>query len=73
MAIKVQGDIVIFNDKVFRPAQLTTVQRDAIASPLAGMLIYNSDIASIEGYNGTSWMQIGGSDEFARTVALLGY
>jgi len=72
MAIKIQGDTVIFDDKVFRPAQLTTAQRDGIASPLSGMLIYNTDINSIEGYNGTAWVQIGGSDEFARTVAFLG-
>jgi hypothetical protein len=72
MAIQIQGDTVIFDDKVFRPAQLTTLQRDAIVSPLAGMLIYNTDITSIEGYNGTAWVQIGGSDDFARTVAFLG-
>jgi hypothetical protein len=72
MAIKIQGDTVIFDDKVFRPAQLTETERDAIASPLSGMLIYNTDINSIEGYNGTAWVQIGGSDEFARTVAFLG-
>jgi hypothetical protein len=72
MAIKIQGDTVIFDDKVFRPAQLTTAQRDAVASPLSGMLIYNTDTTFIEGYNGTSWVQIGGSDDFARTVAFLG-
>jgi predicted chitinase len=72
MAIKIQGGTVIFDDKVFRPAQLTTLQRDAIASPLSGMLIYNTDTTFIEGYNGSAWVQIGGSDNFARTVAFLG-
>jgi hypothetical protein len=60
MAIKIQGDTVIFDNKVFRPAQLTTAERDAISSPLAGMLIYNTDINSVEGYNGTAWNSIGG-------------
>ena len=72
MAIKIQGDTVIFDDKVFRPAQLTTAQRDGIASPLAGMLIYNTDVNSVEGYNGSTWVPIAGSDDFARTVAFLG-
>jgi hypothetical protein len=72
MAIKVSGDTVIFDDKVFRPAQLTTSQRDAIASPLIGMFIYNTDVNSLEGYDGTGWVQVGGADEFARTIAFLG-
>jgi hypothetical protein len=61
MAIKIQGDTVIFDDKVFRPAQLTTVQRDAITSPSAGMFIYNLDESSFEGYDGTAWVPVGTS------------
>lgn len=72
MAIKIQGETVIFDDKVFRPAQLTAIQRNAIASPLSGMLIYNTDTNFIEGYNGAAWVQIGGADEFTQTVAFLG-
>lgn len=72
MAIKIQGDTVIFDDKVFRPAQLTTAERDAIATPLSGMLIYNTDTSFIEGYNGSIWIQVGGVDEYTRTIALLG-
>lgn len=72
MAIKIQGDTVIFDDKVFRPAQLTTAQRDSITSPQVGMVIYNTDEEQFEGYNGVEWSPLGGADEFARTVAFLG-
>lgn len=72
MAIKIQGETVIFDDKVFRPAQLTEAERDSVASPLAGMIIYNTDIQSFEGYDGSSWSPISGDDDFARTVAFLG-
>lgn len=73
MAIKIQGDTVIFDDKVFRPARVTTSQRDAIANPLSGMLIFNTDINSIEGYDGSAWALIKGTDEYARTISMLGY
>jgi hypothetical protein len=70
MAIRVQGDVVIFDDKVFRVGQGTTAQRPA--SPTVGMIRYNTDIASFEGYNGIEWAPIGGADDYARTLAYLG-
>jgi len=71
MAIKIQGDIVIYDDKVFRLGSGTTLERPA--SPATGMIWFNTDINSFEGYNGTAWSAVGGgSDEFARTVAFLG-
>jgi hypothetical protein len=73
MAIKIQGDTVIFDDKVFKLGSGTTAQRPA--SPTLGMIWFNTEIASFEGYNGTEWGAIGGGgggeDEFARTLAIL--
>jgi hypothetical protein len=74
MALKIQGDIVIFNDKVFRVGQGTTANRPA--SPLAGMLWFNTDLQAFEGYDGVQWAPIAGGggaaeDELARTLATL--
>jgi hypothetical protein len=73
MAIRIQGDVVVFDDKVVRPGRFTTLQRDAITSPVNGMIIFNTDLVSFEGYNGTAWTPIGGgADDYARTIAYLG-
>lgn len=55
MAIKVQGDTVIFDDKVFRPARMTTAERNAISSPTEGMIVYDTDFNKAFLYNGTNW------------------
>jgi uncharacterized protein (TIGR02145 family) len=39
----------------FLPPRMTTVQRDAIASPTEGLLIYNTDEKAINIYKGTGW------------------
>ena len=36
-------------------ASMTTTQRDAISSPTAGMMIYNTTVNKHQGYNGTTW------------------
>lgn len=41
--------------KVIRNTPITTTQRDAIATPLAGMEIYNSTTDQFEFYNGSVW------------------
>lgn len=73
MAIKIQGDTVIFDNKVFKLGSGTTAQRPA--APALGMIWFNTEIASFEGYNGTEWGAIGGGgggeDELARTLAIL--
>lgn len=38
---------------------LTTAQRDAIATPSAPNVIYNSDNSRLEYYNGSQWLPIG--------------
>jgi hypothetical protein len=35
--------------------QLTTAQRNAIATPASGLLIYNTDNSQFEYYNGSAW------------------
>lgn len=44
-------------------SRMTTTQRDAIASPLAGLLIFNISTDLINFYDGTEWVQLspGGS------------
>jgi len=44
---------------------LTTVERDAIATPTAGMQIFNSDTNTVEFYDGTTWGSGGGSNLFS--------
>jgi hypothetical protein len=37
------------------PPRMTTTQRDAISTPAAGLVIYNSTTNKHQGYNGTTW------------------
>lgn len=41
--------------KAFLPPRMTTTQRDAIASPTGGLVIYNSTTNLLNFHNGTSW------------------
>lgn len=41
--------------KAFMPPRMTTTQRDAVASPTAGMVIYNSSSGALHFYNGSAW------------------
>lgn len=41
--------------------RMTTAQRDAIASPATGLLVFNTDDAQHQQYNGASWGALGGS------------
>ena len=59
MAIKIQGDTVIFDDKVFRVGSGTTAERPV--APEVGMVRFNTDLDSLEGYDGTDWGPIGGA------------
>ena len=46
--------------KGFRAPSMTTTQRNAIVSPVGGLLIYNTTQLSYQVYNGTSWTSVGG-------------
>lgn len=39
----------------FLPPRMTTVQKNAISSPVAGLTVYDSTLQSIAFHNGTSW------------------
>jgi hypothetical protein len=41
--------------------RMTTAQRNAIASPAKGLLVYDSDLNGLYHYNGSSWAAVGGS------------
>ena len=38
--------------------RLTTTQRNAISSPAAGLLIYNTTTNALNLFNGTSWLAV---------------
>lgn len=46
---------VFSTTKAFMPPRMTTTQRDAIPSPTAGMVIYNSTTNVLNFYNGATW------------------
>lgn len=39
----------------FLPPRMTTAQRDLIATPAAGLIVYNTSTNKHQGYNGTTW------------------
>lgn len=41
--------------------RMTDVQRDAIASPTTGLLVYNTTSAKLNQYNGSAWSEVGSS------------
>lgn len=47
------------NTKGFLKPRMTTVQRNAIASPAVGLEIYNTTTNQWEGWNGTHWAILG--------------
>lgn len=41
-----------------RLPRLTTAQRDAIASPASGLLIFNTTTSKFQGWSGTAWVEL---------------
>ena len=41
--------------QAFLPPRMTTTQRDAISSPVEGMLVYNTTTSALNYYDGSSW------------------
>jgi hypothetical protein len=37
------------------PPRMTTTQRNAIASPATGLMVYDTSVNKVSVYNGTSW------------------
>jgi uncharacterized protein (TIGR02145 family) len=46
---------VFSTNKGFLPPRLTTAQRDAIATPAAGLMIYNTTVNCLQWWNGSYW------------------
>jgi len=51
---------IFSEDKGFLAPRMTTVQRDDILTPAAGLFIYNTDTNQYNMYDGTSWKTVGG-------------
>lgn len=70
MAIRISGNTVIDDSKIFIVGTGNTASRPV--TPLTGMLWFNTELGSFEGYNGTAWAAVGGGeDALARTLATL--
>jgi hypothetical protein len=46
------------NTKGFLPPRMTTTEKNAIASPAAGLMVYDSTLNLISVYNGTIWISL---------------
>jgi hypothetical protein len=44
--------------KGFLPPRMTTTQKNAIASPAAGLMVYDTTLNLISVYNGTIWISL---------------
>jgi hypothetical protein len=44
--------------KGFLPPTMTTAQRDAISSPVAGLIVFDTDVAKLSVYDGTNWQYL---------------
>jgi hypothetical protein len=68
MAFKVNGSDVVYDSEVVRVSANTTQNRPF--PPVVGMLRFNTDDDTFEGYDGTIWGPIGGggSGESANTA-----
>jgi len=44
----------------FLPPRLTTTQKNAIASPAAGLMVYDTTLSTMTFYNGSGWIVFGG-------------
>jgi hypothetical protein len=53
----------------FLPPRMTTVQRNAIAAPAEGLVIYNLTIHCLEFFDGTVWVSLCGSTTCYRNCA----
>ncbi|MFN3700550.1 MAG: tail fiber domain-containing protein [Alphaproteobacteria bacterium] len=45
----------------FLPPRMTAAQRDAIATPATGLMVFNTTAGVLQFYNGASWTTVGGS------------
>src|SRR5574343_1309952 len=55
-------------DKGFLPPRMTTAQRNAITSPAAGLIIFNTTTSQINTYNGSTWLAIPNTNNTASKI-----
>lgn len=56
LATEIFGGLTVTStSNAFIPPRMTTVQRDAIASPAAGMVVYNTTTGVLNFHNGSAW------------------
>jgi hypothetical protein len=55
----------------FLPPRMTTLQKNAIATPATGLIVYDTDLLSLFQYNGTAWVAVGGGSGTVTSVAAL--
>jgi len=77
MAIKVQGVTIINDETTYVSLAGTGAVKVPVGTTLqqpagvAGQIRFNSDTSAFEGYDGSAWGDLGGSDPLAQTLALL--
>lgn len=78
MAIKIQGTTIINDQTAYIDLNGTTAVKVPVGTlaqrptGVTGQLRYNTTDSNFEGYDGSDWALIKGTDELARTVAFLG-
>lgn len=63
---------VKFNNKGLLTPRMNTAQRDAIASPARGLVIYNLDCDDFQYFNGAAWIPLGNSGLVSAPSAISG-
>jgi hypothetical protein len=61
---------VKFDKKGFLPPRMNTSQRNSIATPATGLIIFNTDCNDIQLFNGTGWVPIGNAGMLATPGAI---
>ena len=54
--------------KGFLPPRMTTIQRDAITSVPAGLVIYNTTTSNLNTYNGSVWVELVDSSDLGTNI-----
>ena len=59
-------------DKGFLPPRMTTLQRNGIASPAAGLMIFNLDCNDVQYYSGAGWVPMGNAGSLTTPGSITG-
>jgi hypothetical protein len=52
----------------FLPPRMTTAQRNAIASPATGLIVYDNTLLSLYQFNGTAWVAVGAGGGSTKSI-----